>query len=300
MELSDFLALPTPAIAQIVQEKGLRTCAYPVNGTRRWAALEIGDIPPAQYLTVMLQHVVDLGSLIFEHGMENLLIPLFSAPILERGQTYISQHTAPGLRLLAQHPLITNYCARAGVRVHFYGDYARYFQGTPDADLIDLFAAFMARTRTHDRHRLFFGVLGQDATDTTAELAVRYYQQHQRIPDKAALVEMYFGEPLAPVDMFVGFSKFRAFDMPLVANSRTALYFNLCPSPYLTPTQWRTILYDYLFARQEPKIEYQALTPTAKDRLRRFYQQNTGHTLGVGRYEAELGIWYPLPQVNVP
>ena len=154
---------------------------------------------------------------------------------------------------------------------------------------------------------------------TVAGLAVRYYLEHGRVPDRRALVEMYYGEVVGPVDFFIGFGKLRAFDMPLVATGREDLYFTISPSLYLTQRQLRRILYDHLWARTRTKADLQPdevnaavdsrpgvqtgqtgeLSADDLASMKRFYKANLGRTLGVGTRH-QSGRWHPLPQVEAP
>jgi hypothetical protein len=75
------------------------------------------------------------------------------------------------------------------------------------------------------------------------------------------------------------------------------------PTPYFTPRQLRTILYDHLYnrhtwhspetAQSAPRLVSQSFT-----RLQEFCQVNRDKTFGVGViYD---GIWYPQAQVEWP
>ncbi len=119
------------------------------------------------------------------------------------------------------------------------------------------------------------------------------------MPNKKTLVELYYGEAVPPVSFFIGFDKFSAFDMPLVAVGEEDLYFTVSPSPYLTARQLREILYDHMFTRHSD-AEYSTLEPNEWMLMREFYQANVGKTLGVGSLQARGGYWYPLPQVELP
>ena len=230
------------------------------------------------------------------------------------------QMAAEGFARLANHPNFLDFYKAYGVRVRFYGDYRKFFDPTPYAYLSDLFDEVTAQTMAHDRHRLFFGLFAHDPTEAIAELAVRHYVEHERVPDKRALIEVYYGEYVEPVDLFIGFGKFRAFDMPLVATGREDLYFTISPSLYLTERQLRDILYDHLYARTRTKVDLQPeelrgilrdhrhissganldLQPDDWALIRSFYQANLGRTMGVGVKHKRSGFWYPLPQVKLP
>lgn len=301
MDLDTFQALPVPEVAQLVRAGGVQAAVFPMNGTRRWFLVEHARLAEADvqtYLDVAARRHVEICQMMFAHGLPTLLMPTFSVHQQERGARYLPV-VAQALSRLVSHPAYLDFYQAYGVRVRFYGDYRKYLADTPYAFLSDQFDAITAQTSGHDRHRIFYGMFAHDATEATAELAVRYYQAHGRIPDKRALVELYYGEYLPPVDMFIGFSKFRAFDFGLVATGREALYFTVSPSPYLTVPQWRDILYDYLYARRGPKLDYAALSPAERAEMQDFYRRNIGRTVGVGTRHA-VGFWHPLPQVELP
>ena len=54
--LDNFLNLPKPEIAKLVRESGNQVCVFPINGTRRWFALEHGhksfDNPVEAYMDI--------------------------------------------------------------------------------------------------------------------------------------------------------------------------------------------------------------------------------------------------------
>ena len=300
MDLETFPSLPTEEVARLGHTAGPKGGVFPVNGTRRWfmlghpSASRDGFVPA--YLDVIGQRHIELYQLLFDHGLDTLLTPAFGQYHVERGEGYM-QMAAKGLARLATHPDFLDFYKAHGVCVHFYGDYRKFLGPTPYAYLSDLFDEATVQTSAHDRHRLFFGVFAHDATETVAELAIHYYVEHGCPPDRRTLVEMYYGEYVAPANLFIGFSKLRAFDMPLVTSGTADLYFTVSPSPYLTERQLRAILYDHLYTRRA-EADYSAMDTDDWTRMRAFYQANLENTLGVGT--KHRGIWYPLPQVELP
>ena len=200
--------------------------------------------------------------------------------------------------LLATAPRFPEFYREYDVRVRFYGDYRRFFAPTAYSYVSGIFDEIVAQTASHHRHRLFFGVCAHDATETVGELAVQYHSEHGRLPDKKKLVEMYYGEYVEPVSLFIGFDKPCAFDMPLVATGSEDLYFTVSPSPYLSPGQLRAILYDHLYSRRTGEMDYATLEAGEWRAMDEFYRANADRTLGVGTKAGQ--IWYPLPQVVSP
>lgn len=303
MDVAEFQDLPIAEVARLVRAAGPKVCVFPINGTRRWFMLE--HLPEqekdfmAAYLDVSGRRHIELYRLLFDHGLDTLLTPIFGPDLLERGEGYM-QMAAEGLARLATHPDFLEFYEAYGVRVRFYGDHRKLFGPTPYAYLSDLFDEVTAQTMMHGRYRLFFGACAHDPVESVAELAVYYHAKHGRVPDKRMLVELYYGEYVGLVDLFIGFDKFSAFDMPLVATGDEDLYFTVSPSPYLTQRQLRDVLYDHLYARCEEEPDYSVLEPNDWASMREFYQANQGRTLGVGARQKRGGFWYPLPQVDLP
>jgi hypothetical protein len=294
MNIQDFERLSNREVASLMGEG--KTCAFPINGTRRWFLLE--HAADGDYLEIAGENHLELYRLLFSHGVKTLITPEFGPDLLERGGAYM-QMAATGLQYFTDHPAFLSFYDEMQVRVRFYGDYRQFFHNTPYAYLCDAFDAITSKTASHEAHLLCIGVCASDATDTTAALAVQHYQEHHTVPDKDTLVRLYYGEAIAPVSLFIGFGKPAVFDVPLLMTGDEDLYFTIAPSPYLNQRQLRHILFDHLYSRREPETDYADVPPSAWDRMRTFYHQNQHHTLGVGRLEAIASYWYPLPQVTL-
>lgn len=206
---------------------------------------------------------------------------------------------AEGLAHLASHPVFLGFFEEYQVRVRFYGDYDKFFRGTRYAGVLETFEKVTALTAGNDRFRLLFGVCAGDATESIAALAVQYYVDHGTVPDRKKLIELYYGEPIGGVNLFIGFDKPCVFDMPMVATGNEDLYFTVSPSFYLTERHLRKILYDHLYSRRsEPN--YGAMTAADWGLMRDFYRANHEKTLGIGVRHEPSDFWYPLPQVELP
>lgn len=310
MDIETFQKLSVEQAAAVIRDSGPKVCVFPINGTRRWFVLEhAGNIqgslmgnpagnPTQAYMDIASQNHIELYELFFEHGIDTLVTPEFGSELLLRGDEYVQRIGAEGLARLANHPLFMDFYMENGVRVHFYGDYRHYLLQTPYAYLVDLFDEASARTAGNNKHRLFIGVFGADATRFVAEASVEYHRQHGKIPDKKELIEMYYGEYVEPVNLFIGFDKFSAFDYPLLASGEEDLYFTVAPSTYLSRTQLRSILYDHIFTRRNAEVDYQSMPPEDLAWLKTFYAANRNVTLGTGVIKA--GVWVPSSTISFP
>ncbi|HOT90269.1 MAG TPA: diterpene synthase [Anaerolineae bacterium] len=299
MDLETFLNLPTEEVARIVRAAGPKVCVFPINGTRRWLMLEhpeaVAENFVKAYLDIAGRRHVEVYRLFFDHGIDTLLTPVFGPDILERGEGY-NELVRDGLSWFARGQDFLDFYEAYDVRVRVYGDYRRYFEGTPYAGFIRDFQAVEQRTASHSHYRLFFGVCAHDAAETVAAIGAQFYQAHGRLPNKREIVEAYYGEYVAPVDFFIGFDKFTVFDMPLVSTGNEDLYFTVAPSLYLDARQLCSILFDHLYARPKEESSYLEMTEADWAAMRDFYRANAENILGIGT--TYKGVWYPKSQVQ--
>lgn len=303
MSLEKFRQLPTEQVARLVRETGQKVCVFPLNGTRRWFMLEHPDLAAMDsgkvFLQISGQRFIEICTMFFDHGIDTVLTPTFGPELIGRGEKYM-QLVLTGIAWFVQKAFLTFYDDYQ-VRVRVYGDARRYLQDAVYTHALDAFEEIAQRTADHRRHRLFFGICAHDATETVAEIAVRFYQEHGHLPNRRQIVEAYYGEYVEPVDLFIGFADRPAvFDMPLVAVGNEDLYFTVAPSPYLDVHNLRAILYDHLYARQVDEASYAELSPEDWQTLADFYTLNRQHVMGLGHHHKSGHFWYPLPQVELP
>ena len=241
-----FLQLRTEEVAMLVKATGQKVCVFPVNGTRRWFVLEHaeeikGDFIEA-YMDTSIKNHVELCAMLFDHGIDTILAPVFGRELMRRGDEYTQRVGIDGLVRTATEPTYRKFFEQYDVKVCFYGDYRDVLTGTPYEYALKSIYEVTDATKHHSGFRLFFGVFADDVTETIARLSVEHYLAQGSVPDKQALVRKYYGEEVPSVSMFIGFDKFSVFDMPLLASGEEDLYFSLSPSPYMTQRQLRALL----------------------------------------------------------
>lgn len=293
MNLDTFQNLTRSEVAAEVRRAQATVCAFPINGTRRWLLLDHPEASVAAYIELNGRRHVELYQLLFAHGIDTILAPIYEPVMQKRGEDYQQHVVAQGLAAVATHPTFTSFYEEQQVRVHFYGNYRKIFPGTVCAQLPELFDRVMHQTQAHQQYRLFYGVSTRSAVEDVVELAFQNCAGPGPRPDRAALIDLYYGEPLPPVSLFITSGKFNVFGMPLLATDDTSLYFTVAPSPFLTERQLRAILYDHLYNRHSSaKANYSDLTSDQFDEMRAFYQTQRETTLGVG--VVRHGTWYPV------
>ena len=291
--LDDFLQLPVEEVASLVRATGPKVIVFPFNGTRRWFLLEHGrdtfEDPAKAYIDLTAQAYIKIYKLLFDHGLDTIVAPVFGGEIMNRGDEYMQQF-AIGMSLLAEYPAFLSFYKEYEAAVHFYGDYRKQLAGTICANMPDLFDEATRSTASNKRRRLFFGVFGTDATEAIAERSVEVYRQTNRVPSRRELIEWYYGDAIEKTDIFIGFEKFNVFDYPLLSWGEESLYYTVAPSLYMSDNQLRKILYDYLYFRPVQDPDYFAMPEEDFEAMRRCYTINRDESFGVGRMRG--GIWY--------
>lgn len=295
ISFEDFLQLPTPEVAAHVRASGSKVCVFPVNGTRRWFMLEHaeqikGDFFDA-YMDASIKNHVELCAMLFDHGVDIILSPVFGRELMRRGDEYTRRVGIDGLVRTATDENYRQFYEQYRVRVRFYGDYREVLTGTPYEYALSSISDLVGATKDNTGYRLFFGVFADESTETIARLSVQHYLDHGSIPDKQTLIRQYYGEDLPPVSLFIGFDRFSVFDMPLLATGEEDLYFSVSPSPYMTQHQLRAILYDHLYVRPTPEPDYTQWTETELQWLRQYYRENKDRAFGVGKLK--FNLWIP-------
>jgi adenosine tuberculosinyltransferase len=292
-----FLQLPTHEVAALVRATGHKVCAFPVNGTRRWFILEhadeIGNDFFEAYMNASIKNHVELCSMLFDHGIETILAPVFGHELMRRGDEYTQRVGIDGLVRTATDQNYRQFYEQYDVKVRFYGDYRDVLTGTAYEYALKSIYEVTEITKDHSRLRLFFGIFADEVTETIARLSIEHYLAYSAVPDKETLIRRYYGEDVPPMSLFIGFDKFSVFDIPLLSTGAEDLYFSVSPSPYMTERQLRAILYDHIYIRRMAEPDYTTLPEEELNWLRKYYRSSKDYAFGVGRLK--FNLWIPEP-----
>jgi tuberculosinol/isotuberculosinol synthase len=243
------------------------------------------------YMDVSIRNHIELCGMLFDHGIDTILAPVFGRELMRRGDEYTKRVGMDGLVRTATDRNYRAFFEQRNVKVRFYGDYRDVLTGTLYEYVLKSIYEVTEATKQNSRFRLFFGVFADEVTETISRLSIEHYLAQGAVPDKQTLVQKYYGEDLPPVSIFIGFDKFSVFDMPLLSTGEEDLYFSVSPSPYMTERQLRAILYDHIYVRRAPEPDYAELTSDELDWLRTYYRNNKDYALGVGKLRSNL--WFP-------
>jgi tuberculosinol/isotuberculosinol synthase len=135
LPFEDFLQLSTQEVAALVKATGEKICVFPVNGTRRWFLLEhaddIRDDFFEAYMDISIRNHIELCAMLFDHGIDTILAPVFGRELMRRGDEYTRRVGIDGLVRTATDENYRQFFEQYDARVRFYGDYRDVLTGTP-------------------------------------------------------------------------------------------------------------------------------------------------------------------------
>lgn len=286
----------------MVRKNGPRVCVFFSNGTRRWFLSGIGEKQRdyfSTYVDASAKRLADIFQLFFEYGLDTLVVPVLSDDLSLRGEEYANL-VVNSIPPFLNHPKLQRFYAEYQVRVRFFGEYLDWFKGEDREFLRDLFDTVSAQTQGNNSHRIFFGLYAGQPVDTLAALSAEYFRTHGAVPDHKALTKMYYGEEIPYANLFISSGKLYIADLPLIINAHTQLYYCIAPSFFISETQLREILFDFLFSRRTTPTNYEQLAPEDWREMTQFFKKNQDLTIGVGKQKVTWGLWYPSPETISP
>lgn len=296
--LKEFQAWPSDRVEEVAQGK---TVVLASGGSSRWYFLEHGNTQQGyagseqfrDYGRRGLQRIVEQASMMLDDGIRTVFAPGFAGGQGERNAEYVDN-------LKWAYQVLINEVAQELYEEHrlgvlFRGSWKRLFDRLDASDLSERYEALEAQTRAKSDRWLVWFVAEDFIPESLLPGITRHLQETGTMPERVALCERYYGRPLDTVDIFISNNKFSVDGMCPPLLRLTDLYFTVSPSFYMDRTQWRHILYDYLFARRGHYRDYTTLEPEAVEDMRTFYRVNRGVTMGVGAYHQPSQTWRPSP-----
>ncbi len=286
--LNDFLQLSTLQVADLV--RGL-TLGFPIDGTRRWFLLhypQVWDVEEYKRLTT--QQYVSEFKLLFDHGVETILIPVFGGELISRGEGYVRE-MMEGMTWFAQQPVFIEFYQEYNVRVRFYGDWQRQIRGLPGEDKLIEAIHHCAATKHTGSRRIFYGLWADDLLVSLVDDLARSRSEPLEFT-RDMIVARYYGEHVKQTDIYIGFGRPTVFDVPMLVTSQTDLYYTVVPSLDLDARLFRMILWDHFVGRWTQQ-EWDGMSERDFKALHAFYQVHHDTVLGLGEVDSVTGIWQP-------
>ena len=294
-----FNTLSSSHIFDLVYEQRLNLSLL-LNGTRRWYIAEHFDGPPKDnsyfphYLETTLEKLAGLLSLLAEHGVYRVFIPVYSWHQPQRNAE-AHRFLLKGIQALLGHPALVNVYRRSSWGVRFYGDMSAF-----PPEFVGALNNPPVYTEGTPRHIIYFGVDGNTPHNYALNMAYEYGQKYKRPPTRSDMVEMYYGDrSMTPLDILIGFSRiYSRMGIPHLLDGEESIYVTAVTPLVLSQTSLRSILHDYLYNRHDVGRDYQNIHPNEIQRLKLFYKANADTVMGLTQKFEDL--IYPVSKVEWP
>jgi hypothetical protein len=294
--LAEFLAWPSEQVQPHVREKAV---VFSPGGSSRWYFLEHGDAsvgydsPEAfrDYARRSFDRILELADLMFADGIRTVFVIGVTPKQSSRDPDY-NQNLTAATRLLVDQASLESY-ELYEMGVLFRGGWERAFEKMGAAQVMEDCLALEQDTAPFRERWLVWVAADEPIPQALVPVVKKALEETGEMPARSALCEAYYGRGLTHADIFIGNNKptIEGQSPPLLTLGD--LYFTVSPSYYVDRPQWRTILYDHLFARRVRYRDWAAIGPEDMEEMRAFYQANQGVTLGVGRHHAPSQTWRP-------
>jgi hypothetical protein len=257
-----------------------QTVVWAPGGTRRHA-IAAGVPLDNSYIDWAWEQHMRCIKLFFTLGVRTLFAPILGPPQVREVGNY-RERLFDTLWRIADPPSMEIY-RRLGIRVRAYGH-----QRIPG--LSDIIAKLVSETAELGPYTLWHTMIVENEEEPFTDALQAARQAGATTLDET--VRAYYGEPVPPVDVFIGFGKLQTgYLMPPLLDRKASLYWTTFPSYMLAETHLRTIFWDYSFARAtwiaDKSRRYEAVDP------RRLQQaaERPGGIIGVGRRDGVF--WAP-------
>jgi hypothetical protein len=297
-----FTSLSPAEIAALVRKHGRpKVGVFVPDGTKRLGLALSNALPGtddflSRTATLSIQYAQDNLRVFFDHGLETLLVPMFSKSVLARGERYRQDVALKILEMLFRSEDWLEFYRTYQIQVRVYGD-KDFLREVGCRVALPWIAATQELTVQHQRHILLYGIGGDPWVGAgLAELGVRFFQERGRMPTYEEQVEAYYGKPVKPADFFIMSTKLSGAGAlpPLICGRETAMYFLIAPGVWaLTPEVYKEIVYDLIFLRNYHEPEGVARTSALQqaEALQDYYTSWRTVVIGLGRIIG--GTWTP-------
>ncbi|EFA83855.1 hypothetical protein PPL_02925 [Heterostelium album PN500] len=307
----NFLNKSKIEISEIVRTSKTKTLVFAYDGTRRSHLInEINknkgtddsliEINWNDYSSKSFKKMIDLTIMMMKHGIHTVIYPMWFPTLGKRGPEYYPKFIKYlwGLNCLITDSRLMDIFLSLGIRIVFYGEWREFCRIGNDEELENLMESLMSKTKHCTNHLLLFGTNITSTTEIISKLSIDYFQIHNKLPSKNELIEQYYGVPVDSVDLYIGFDRFCTDGRPPIISEEGSenLYFTVSPHSYFNKKQFRSILFDHIYARSVVNSKDYELKKSDIILMNEFYNANSMSTLGCGNVQKNGYYWFPTPQ----
>lgn len=298
----EFLALPTEEVRRIVLEKGKpRVGIFIADGNRRLVMCRTRLSPTSdefykEYARFFVDALKESLEIFFSHGLHTLFFPLFGPSLLLRKNKFQSITIPLAYQRIFESDEWLEFYKENGIRVKAYGNLSQLEKiDVNRLNMVEGIRKRIEQTASQDKHILFFGFMAENTPGLEMpQLIIDFYKSVNRAPSPREMIEIYYGEPVAPADFFIMSGKLSDLGAlpPLISSQKARMYYFLVPGFWgLNITNYRRILYDLMFGQPlHSPPEYNAQHPSNIETLDQFYQQHRNSIIGIGKRVGEFWV----------
>ncbi len=278
--LEEFLAAPTEQVAQVAPTSMI----YWVGGSRRSAALAGIATGGQEYAKWSLEHLIRSVNLIFDHGVQDLIMPMLSPNNFGEKTPDYEEHLWYWLtQVLAGPKAIARY-RDFGWRMRFI-----YEEHLPEIQETN---ARLRADQMPPGTPTFWAIVVPKANLSLRWMLDKLSEAKTKIKTTEEAIRFLYGEDITPATLCLGFGKIvvSPYALPPFLLGVLNCYWSQRPGwDGLTQDLLRTVFYDYAYLRSTWR---QDKTGRAEQSLRHRAAWEEGPVIGVGMH---LGpFWYPV------
>jgi hypothetical protein len=279
-----------------------KTIVFAPGGTSRWYFLEHAHSNPGyhsvdaflDYGHRALARILELAAFMFNDGVQTLFIVGFVPGQDQRDPEY-NRNLSWAYEVLISDYAVELY-GQYEMKVLFRGGWSNLFDRFGATNLLERFTQFELTHKpdASSARRLIWLTTDTDLIpQPVLPFAIDYMQQNGKLPDRNSLASKYYGTDITHIDILIGNNKPSVAGLTPPLTTLGDTYFTVSPSLYMDHQQWRTILYDHLFARGSHYRDYRTLPASAFKHMRSYYDSHRQFTIGVGHYHEPSQTWRP-------
>ncbi|MEZ4668736.1 MAG: hypothetical protein R3E39_12560 [Anaerolineae bacterium] len=296
---NEFLNLPSEDIHDLIYDRQI-SISLLLNGTRRWYLASHYDAPPSDtsyfphYLEMVLLKLSELLTMLAEHGVYRVFIPVYSWYQPSRNPE-AHKFLLRGIQSLVSYPGLVEAYTRSKWGIRFYGDTSHF----PD-ELATLLRTPPPYMNYEPQGYIYYGVDVSNPYNHTLRLAHEFSQTRGIAAKWEDMLEAYYGDRrLKPLDILIGFNRiYSKMGIPHLLEGWEIIYVTVVTPLVLSEFSLRTILHDFLQNRHDIGRDYKDIHPNEIQRLKQFYAANANTILGLTQKYEDLV--YPLPTIQWP
>jgi undecaprenyl diphosphate synthase len=306
---NEFLQLSAAQISELVKKLGKpKVGVFMPDGSRRSAIFFLGLKPgdndfEKKYIKVNGKKFLDDVKLIFQHGLNTLMVPTLKHENFDRDKKTVDAIIEYAIKSILVSKEWLDFYDEYKIKVTVYGDY-EYIKSKGYPEVIDWIKEVEDLTKNNTKHKLFHGIACSNRYEhlRLMDLAIDFYHKHKRKPTEKEKIQLYYRDVVDDVDFLIRATEIRDSDLqpPIISGKRTQMYFLVAPD-FISFSEdvYKNILYDLLYCRSQvlgrKMYQRKDLENINLNYIKNYYLNNRSEVVGLGE---KFGPFW-VPEINI-